>query len=202
MIELYKWFDEFELKRRRWSFTFVLYPETEIYNTDLILETVKELEWKGEIKEYAYILHDKDNVKPHYHLAIKYKGQRVLKSVLDMLHLQLYNPNEQTPLVSDWKALLHYLLHDTKDTADKHQYNEDEVISNIPDVINGLRDKPEKIDVFLEIVDYIQNAEAHYLQYLDVINYCKQRPAIYMQVLMARNYNYAITTILKERNMI
>ena len=97
------------------------------------LDYVKRLceEWSV-IKDYAYIMHDKDTKtdgtlkEPHIHLMIRFNGAVPTNAILNKLqgtcevqHLQkMYS----------WNSAIAYLTHANDKT--KHQYDEEEVISN------------------------------------------------------------------------
>lgn len=197
----YKYFNDLELKQRSYSFTFMLYPDSKEYDTMIALTSAVSA------NKWAYILHDKDEAKPHYHLAIKFDNQRRLKDVLDLLGLWNYNPNEQNPIVHSWKGILNYLIHNTKDSKDKYQYPEEEVESNIPNVIYNLRNSKDNEDIFLEIVDYItgfqenkygDNPRYATIKYKNVIDFCRKQDDKYIKVFLNRSNAFILSELIKE----
>lgn len=204
-IKKYEYFTLDELKYRGYSFTFMLYEDSETYNFKSVIDRVIWLSSieNAVVKEYAYIKHDKDEGKEHYHLAVKFTKQKSVKSVLDILYLERYNPNERDVIVGSWKGILNYLIHNTKDSIKdgKYKYPEDDVISNIPHKILHLRQNKDLSEIFLDITDWIENQHTTLLYLTDVIRYCREKEDRYMMCLTDRKYNFMIMQILRERNM-
>lgn len=197
----YEWFSETELTRQGYNFMFEIYPDSFDYNCFNTLNTIQELasNVNHPLKEYAYILHDKDNVKPHYHVCIKYRNPTRIKSVLNALNLEHYNPNNTDMIISKnhWTEALNYLIHNTKGCEDKHHYSEDEVISNIPDVINNLRTIIDEIDIFNEIAQFID--EGYNPTYQNVVKFCNSKGRAYMRCFLKRSNSFLFSEMIKER---
>lgn len=196
----YKYFNKTELRKRGYTFTFVLYPDSKEYDTEFILKAVKEYYNGGSVKDYAYILHDQDG-KNHYHVVIKYEKQKTIQTILNDYAMWNYNPNETEFIVHSWKGMLNYLIHNTKDSKDKYQYSEDEVISSCPEVINNLRTSKDAIDIFNDIIDFINNYNG-YITMSKVIEYCRHNDDKYLKVLLSKQYNITIYSVVKEHNVI
>ena len=80
------------------------------------------------IKRYAYILHDKDDAEPHYHIYINFGKSGVeSKLVAEWFGLQESQINRVKGRMTD---MLQYLTHSQPSQQNKHQYSPDEVISN------------------------------------------------------------------------
>ena len=83
---------------------------------------------------FAYVMHDKDVTeqgelkKPHFHLVLKFENARTFESIQKKLlgaHIETSN---------NFTAICQYLIH-LNDTT-KHQYAQEEVITNNIDLLN------------------------------------------------------------------
>ena len=81
---------------------------------------------ENNIQKYAYILHDKDGVKPHWHIVTYTTNPRARNGIKELF------PAEQTTLIErikvSRKKVFEYLTH--KNEKDKHQYTAEEVKTN------------------------------------------------------------------------
>lgn len=96
----------------------------EFFKVD-IQETIKS---RSTIKKWAYILHDKDDTAPHYHIYLNFGKSGVdTHQIADWFGLQ-------ESCVSKIKGrgvdVLLYLTHGNDSQMNKHQYSADEVVSN------------------------------------------------------------------------
>ena len=109
------------------------------------------------IKEWAYIVHDKDDTRPHYHIYLNFGTSSV-----------------DTNMVADWFGLadnfvnkvkgkkvdmLMYLTHNNESQKNKHQYNVDEVVANF--------DFQTEIENSKIIGDFKNYSYAQQLRYVD-----------------------------------
>lgn len=187
-----KYITDQELTQRAYSFMFMLYPDSTEYDCNTVLNCILQADY------WAYILHDKEEgVKPHYHIAVKFNNQRKLSGIINDWGLWNYNPNNERIVISSWKGALNYLIHNTKDSINKYQYSEDEVESNIPEIIDNLRNHKDYDDIFLEICDYIVNG--YHINYYAVLDYCRKKDDKYIKVLLNKRYSYYISNLIKER---
>ena len=87
------------------------------------------LESKKSIKRYAWILHDKDNSKPHYHIMIDFGRSYPVDRIPEWFdqHPGIVESNLMEP-VKSWTAFVQYLIH--KNDPDKYQYDITEIVSN------------------------------------------------------------------------
>ena len=114
-------------------FSGVVYPASESYNCVQVLETLK-----SKFKEWAYCLHDSDVndegelKKPHIHWVGR-GDPRTLSAVAKFLGLK----ENEVELGKNFKALIQYLIH--LNNPEKAQYSIEDVVSNIPDIGNMLR---------------------------------------------------------------
>lgn len=83
---------------------------------------------KKTIKKWAYILHDKDDTAPHYHIYLNFGDSSVdTKEVASWFGLQESQVNRIRGRATD---MLEYLTHANNSQQNKYQYSPDEVISN------------------------------------------------------------------------
>lgn len=88
----------------------------------------------GIVSNYAYILHDKDNTDPHYHILFTTKANYTCKNIV-----KIFNeccPSDQNtfcrPVSKSTTGAYQYLTHSTDRAKEqlKHQYSEDEIVTN------------------------------------------------------------------------
>lgn len=134
-------------------------------------ETV--LKNKSAIKDYAYILHDKDNTRPHYHIAIRLKDSYDTKYVASWFGI---GENFVNKVKGRWSDMLEYLTH--RNASDKHQYDDGEVVSNF----DWQKTRDDKINVRSdEIINGIVSGEIreyNYFEYITPYEYVKYNSLI------------------------
>lgn len=114
------------MKRDR-KFELVLYPDSESYNIDSVLDSVVSY-----FPTWAYCLHDSDisedgtPKKSHIHFLGKLEDVRSPEVVCRDLQLPLSSISN----VKNWKAACRYLVH--LDSPTKYQYSFDDVVSSFP----------------------------------------------------------------------
>lgn len=114
------------MKRDR-KFELVLYPDSESYNFDSVLDSALSY-----FPMWAYCLHDSDisddgtPIKSHIHFLGKLDDVRSPEVVCRDLQLSL----SSIANVKSWKAACRYLVH--LDYPTKFQYSFDDVISSFP----------------------------------------------------------------------
>lgn len=80
------------------------------------------------IKKWAYILHDKDDTAPHYHIYLHFGTSGVeTKQVAEWFGLQESQVNRVKGRATD---MLLYLTHGNDSQKNKYQYSPDEVVAN------------------------------------------------------------------------
>lgn len=80
------------------------------------------------IKEWAYILHDKDDTRPHYHIYLHF-GKTSCD--VDLISKWFGVEPQYVNRIKGRKAdMLLYLIHGNDSQCDKHKYDASEVISN------------------------------------------------------------------------
>ena len=123
------------------------------------------------IKKWAYIIHDKDDTRPHYHIALHFGGASVdTKQVAEWFKLGYTDESgvEHTgeQFVSKvnckrWPGVVEYLIHGQSSQQHKHQYSIEEVHANF-DV--GTLLSNEKI-----LGDFEHYSYAQQLQYVNTL---------------------------------
>lgn len=110
------------------------------------------------IKQWAYILHDKDDTRPHYHIYLNFGNSVDSKLVSDWFQV----PENFISKVKGRKSdMLMYLTHENETQLYKHVYSRDEVKSNFN---FGLEIEQSKI-----IGDFKNFSYAQQLQYIDTL---------------------------------
>ena len=109
---------------------------------------------KKTIKKWAYILHDKDDTAPHYHIYLHFGTSGVdTKEVAGWFGLQESQVNRIKGRGTD---MLEYLIHANDSQQYKHQYDPNEVIANF-DFLSSI--KNAKILGDFEKYSYAQQLE-------------------------------------------
>ena len=152
------------------------------------IEKIEEvLESKECIRDYAYIIHDKDLddkgelKKSHIHLALRFKNSYDTKHIS-----QWFDIPEQyiSKVKGKWADMLKYLTH--KNAKDKFQYEDSDVVSNF-DFLGVIENSNKTLsDIFkderkIEIIEMIacgEIREYNYHQYISPCEYSKYSKAI------------------------
>lgn len=116
--------------------------------------------------KWAYIKHDKDITDDgiHYHFYIEFANPRSFNSVANDLGI----PVTSLQKVLNKRGILEYLTH--KNEANKHHYNDDEVVTNM-NVETEIKDtKPDIFQEFQDLLDY-KTGKITWKQYLDKYQY-------------------------------
>ena len=117
------------------------------YNKEEIEEILKD----KNVKDYAFILHDKDDgVKSHYHIALRFDNPRKSDQIAKWFDIP---ENCVCKIKGGWKDVLKYLIHEN--AKEKYQYSLDEVTSNF-DFEKG---KEEGLGRKEEIINLIATGE-------------------------------------------
>ena len=155
---------------------FELVQQLEYLDMNLITEVLNN---KSCIKDWAYIIHDKDIkdnevVKPHIHLCCR------LKDSYDSKYIgQWFNVPENFvgKVKGKWSDMLCYLTH--KNAPSKYQYADEEVVSNFDWVT--ARDTKNADDRKQEIINKIVNGdirEYNYFNHITIEEYDKYKKSI------------------------
>jgi hypothetical protein len=110
-----------------------------LYNEHVTSDTILEvLTKKKSIKRYAFIMHDKDKVKDHFHLLLDFGRSH------DIERIKAWFPDHPgmdqlvEPLRS-WTASVQYLIH--MNDKDKYQYDRSQILANY-DISDDLAQVP------------------------------------------------------------
>lgn len=104
-------------EKRVRAFGGVVYPDSESYNFESVLEALEEL-----FTEWAYVVHDCDvdddgnAKKTHIHWVGRAENAKTVLAVAKKLGLQ----EHEIEIVRNWKKMLRYLVH--ADSPNKYQY--------------------------------------------------------------------------------
>lgn len=136
------------------------------------------------VKDYAYILHDKD-VQPdgspaaaHWHIMIRFKNPVPTESLCTWFQIK---PNQIEKIKGSFGDALAYLTHRNK--PDKHQYMDEEVHSNFDFAIEAEKalSKKKITQRKEEIIELIRSGvvrEYNYTEYITALEYDKFKRAI------------------------
>lgn len=109
------------------------------------------------IKQWAYILHDKDDTRPHYHIYLNF-GNSSCDTDLVASWFKLA-PNFVNKVKGRKSDMLLYLTHGNESQKNKHQYNPNEVVANF--------DFQVEIQQSKIIGNFDEYSYARQLQYVD-----------------------------------
>ena len=100
-----------------------------VSNQEYIKVDIQEvLRSKKSIKQWAYILHDKDDTKPHYHIYLNFGKTSV--EFADVANWFGVPENFVSEVKGRKTDMLLYLTHGNDSQTNKHQYDPKEVIAN------------------------------------------------------------------------
>lgn len=130
-------------------FMVTLWEKSDSYDTDEVIQHIIDLGY-----EYAYILHDKDDAKPHYHIVI-YLGREV-KKTLNTIYKEIGIPNKQDIEIQlSLKTALQYLIHYNNDN--KYHYSTEEVVGSLKDKLNQYINTIDEGLVVNKILNYLKD---------------------------------------------
>lgn len=84
------------------------------------------------VADAAYMYHDKDGQKPHYHVVLMLHRSRRISDVVSALRKSIFGGNILYEPVRDGSAIYDYLSHANDSAKNKHQYNPDDVFASLP----------------------------------------------------------------------
>lgn len=134
----------------------ILYDENLLYDKLQILNKYKNIQW-------AYIMHDKDNVKDHYHLRIFCEDKKSISAWAKLLKVEKHD----IETLKYKKLSIRYLVH--LDNPEKYQYSFDNIISNF-EVKSYLTNQSSETDDITLILSFIDSSG--YLNVYTLTNYC------------------------------
>lgn len=139
--------------------------------------------------KYAYIYHDKDNNKPHYHFQIYFTSQRYISSISKEFNI----PDNLITIIKDKKKAIQYLIHLNDD--EKYHYSFDEINSNFNIEIYFSNKSVEMDDISL-IIEYI-DSQSDIIYYYNLMSFVLKN-SIWSSY--RRNYSI-IKDIVQEHNL-
>lgn len=120
-------------------FTIVLYPD-DIRCSELLEHITSNY-------KYRYILHDKDEVKPHYHVVFEVPSPRSLESIKKELSVE-YIENVRT-----LKKMLEYLTHENDEK--KYHYDLSQTVGDL-DLFSSSDKELSDILIIMKFIDDYQ----------------------------------------------
>lgn len=113
--------------------------EIVIYEEHLKVDIQETCKKYSTIKKFAYILHDKDDTRPHWHIMLHFGGASVSTAQIAKWFNLAYTAEDGTKhsgeqfcekIKGRWTDGLKYLTHSNDTQKNKHQYSPKEVIAN------------------------------------------------------------------------
>lgn len=144
------------------------------------IERLKNALNNNAIKDWAYIIHDKDIdkdgniIRPHYHIAVRLKNPRKLKHIAQWFDIE---PNFIEFGKGNYSDLLKYLIHEN--APEKYQYSAEDVISNIDyEKEKNKKDGRERVEEIINGIVTGEIREYNYHEYIDAVEFDKYRKSI------------------------
>lgn len=136
-------------------------------------QIVRVLESKSMVKDYAFILHDKDkDTKPHYHIAIRFNNAVEYSNVAKWFDIKEQYVGK---VKGKWQDILKYLIHEN--APEKYQYEEKEVISNFDFAKAKVSGEGRREEIINKIVSG-EIREYNYYEHISIVEYDKYRKSI------------------------
>lgn len=178
------------------SFMLILYADDESHM--LVLDYIQE-----NIKEYAFILHDRDFnevgeiKKEHYHVIIKFPSPRSISGLSKELNIK---ENYIEPTKKSYVYGLRYLIH--ADDEEKFQYEINDVVGPLKEQLKKSLDSDKtEADYVLEIMSIIDNLDYIYItDFVKIIansglwSYYRRNAYTFNQVISEHNYSISNRT--------
>lgn len=173
------------MKTRSKYYTIELYDDSENIKFSDKIEKIKQY-------DYAYILHDKDGSKPHYHSVVAFNNYRYKSAVCEEFDI----PENYVQEVRNIDSILMYLIH--LNDKSKYQYDLKDVVGskNLLDKLkknlanNGL----EEENKILDLLDFIERSE--YLTFKRFVKYACEIG----RFDIVRRSQYLFIKIIEEHN--
>ncbi len=121
-----------------------------------VQETIKKY---STIKQWAYIIHDKDDTNPHYHIYLRFNSSIDSSMIASWFGIPENFVNKIKGKKTD---MLMYLTHSNDTQSGKHLYSPDEVIANF--------DFETEIENSKIIGDFNKYSYAQQLQYINTLS--------------------------------
>ena len=153
------------------------------------------------IKHWAYILHDKDDTDPHYHIYLHFGDSSVpIDYVAEWFHLEYINDKGEDKDGTNFirkvqgrrSDMLLYLIHGNDSAAHKHQYSPDEVICNFT-----YKTEIANAKVVGDFDHYSYNEQIQYCNMLPIAD----RPKTHRQIEALHKLHQAVLASRTDRNI-
>lgn len=143
-------------------------------------ETLEKALKNNAIREWAYIIHDKDTddkgnyIRAHYHIAIRLKYAQELKHVAKWFEVQ---ENFIELCKGTYQDLLKYLIHEN--CFDKYQYDVSDIVCNFDyQKVKNKKAGRERIEEIINGIVSGEIREYNYHEYIDAVEFDKYRKSI------------------------
>ena len=152
------------------------------------------------IKKWAYILHDKDDTRPHYHIALYFGVGVDTVNVAKWFELGykdgdgVEHTGEQfvERLKGRWTDLLLYLTHGNDSQRSKHRYSESDVVANF--------DFITEIEASKILGDFEHYSYAQQLQYVNSLP-ISEKPAAFSKLEKLWKLHCQVLTLSSDRQL-
>lgn len=153
------------------------------------------------IKKWAYIIHDKDDTRPHYHICLHFGGASVdIQQVAKWFNLgykdEQGNEHDGTQFINKikgrWTDVLLYLTHGNESQKNKHQYSTSEVKANF--------DFETEIESAKILGDFEHYSYAQQLQYVNSLPTTEKVKA-FSQLRKLWELQCQVLTLTTDRNI-
>lgn len=158
---------------------------------DKLIEKLNEYK---SIKQYAGILHDKDNKKAHYHVMLKFSSPFETDNLVTMFKEFNVTKSNIAKIKGKYDDGVKYLIH--QNAADKYQYDKAEIFSNY-DIEKDLQVKDDRA---LKVILQYSNLEISFIKMWNLLS--PEERIIYKRqidnAMSTRNIN---VKVVGNRNM-
>ena len=173
----------------------IYYEIQNVYEEHISKDDLVKFMERWYIEEYFFILHDKDTFidikdnqekakKPHYHIIVgTNEDSRTAKKTLQNVFVTI-SEKVRINNVKNLTKFMRYLTH--KDNNEKHQYNDNEVISNNLELysetialpLHKITDTDKLLNQFILYVTDKVEKDGTSLSYLDILKWFQQNNAV------------------------
>ncbi|MCQ2977281.1 MAG: replication protein [archaeon] len=184
-------------------FELELWKDTTTYDTEYIINSFPLLYNQRKLKEYFYILHDKDNQEhPHYHIVLAFTQQIWKHQIKKLLGIPLEHKCH-IEKVTDRNAFFLYMTHQTTDSKHKYQYSTDDVFaSNMEYFLNAynyikITTDDESYQMLEEIEDYLGTMTIN-PSYYNFTKWLRAKGPVYYNLYLNKKYYFHLNTLYKD----
>lgn len=195
------------LHLKKYCYCLVLWCDSTTYNYQYTLQQINWLYFKGKIKHYSYIKHDKDKnditgelEKPHIHLVFNLFQQWTCGPMLKELGLPQDLCNKHI-FCNSYNGYVKYLTHSNITSKSKQLYSLDDVFSDDKDYLANvtLNEVEEASECFINFCEWVHNYDKIITYYMAIQHMYELGKSNYMMFL-SKQYNYLCTRLIDEHN--